>query len=34
MAGEFDEENEAGLELSKDLIKTILDSPERPSTPL
>jgi hypothetical protein len=33
MAGEFDEKNEAGLELSKDLIKTILDSPERPSTP-
>src|SRR5271155_4916804 len=35
-AGEFDEDdetNKAGLELSKDLIGTVPDLPERPSTP-
>jgi hypothetical protein len=34
MAGEFDDEDEAGLELSEDLIETALDLPERPGTPI
>jgi hypothetical protein len=33
IAGEFDEEDKAGLELSEDLIKTILDSLKCLSTP-